>query len=57
MDDQQIDHFASLLENLKPEEECPLKSLPNSNDNAFKEENEDADLTERGTMVHGFNSY
>lgn len=58
MDDQQRDHFADLLENLKPEERNTLGSLPNnSNDAPVFKDNERSSDVERNTFVHGFSNY
>ena len=46
------------MENLKPEEQHELASLPNNSNDAppFKD-NEDEGEVKRGTFVHGFSSY
>ena len=57
MDNQQIDHFAQLMDNLKPDERETLGSLPNnSNDKPVFNEEQDTNV-ERGTFVHGFSDY
>ena len=55
MDDQQIDHFAELMNNLKPSEQRPLESLANSAEDG--QGTDKLSNVERSTFVHGFSEY
>ena len=55
MDNQQIDHFAELMNNLKPQTQRPMESLANSAEDGQGMDKESN--VRRDTFVHGFSEY